>query len=512
MIKRLFVSIFIVVALLVSAALFKQHTVFFLSAQIAAAVIVIGLGFCIVQKVITPLNTLTAEVKKISDGDFNARLNTDFICELSDLSQEIAGLVDMLNEKLGRDESMLSNIMTPMVVVGVDGNINWLNESIVKLLEIDGDPAKFIGEDFSIFFYGTKQDTISEGCLKERKKKFAKGQVLSRKGNMKYISIASSPIFDTRGNLIGGFTTIMDFTNIKLKEDFITEQNEKIAQGVSDARKISEQLAEASEEIRTEVKSSSTGIHDQQTRTEQVATAMEQMNVTIMEVSRNASNTAQVARQTQNTARSGFSLVGNIIKVMQEVNGKAKHLKDEMVTLESHSTGISSIMQVISDIADQTNLLALNAAIEAARAGEAGRGFAVVADEIRKLAEKTMVATKDVGDYITAIQTSSSQSTQATDQTLGSIEEASSICDEAGEALEQIVGFSQDTADQVEGIATASEEQSAASEEINAAIEAVNEIAVTTSGSMTNAADSVADLASLATELDTYMVAMQNQE
>lgn len=333
-----------------------------------------------------------------------------------------------------------------------------------------------------------------------------------RKGNTKYISIASSPIFDSLGNLIGGLTTIMDFTNIKLKEDFITSQNEKIAKGVADASKVSEQLAATSEDISSEVRVSSDGIQEQRKRTEEVATSMEQMNVTILEVSRNASDAARMARQTQDTARGGAGLVDNVISVMGEVNDKAGHLKEEMVTLETHSKGISTIMQVISDIADQTNLLALNAAIEAARAGAAGLGFSVVADEIRKLAEKTMLATKDVGGYITAIQNSSGKSTQATDETLGSIEQATGLCNDAGEALKQILGYSRDTANQVESIATASEEQSAASEEVHTAIDSVNNIATQTAESMAVASKSLEDLAHLATELDAFMTRMQKQE
>ncbi|WP_027723299.1 methyl-accepting chemotaxis protein [Maridesulfovibrio zosterae] len=512
MTKRLFSSILLVLALLAIAVFLRQHTVFFLSVQIAAAVILLGVGFCVVKDVIRPINILTSDIKMISEGNFKSIHSSNFMGELGDLERELGRLTDILNEKVGMNESMLSSIMTPMVLVGVDGNIRWLNESILRLLEIDSAPDELIGEDFSIFFYGVKQETVSESCLKDREKKFAKSQVTSRKGNIKYISVASSPIFDTRDNLIGGFTTIMDFTNIKLKEDFITNQNNKIAQGVSDARKISEQLATASEEISTDVNNSNNGILDQCSRTEEVSSAMEQMNLSILDVSRSASDTSHVARQTQDTALSGGKLVSNIIKVMHEVNDKASHLKGEMATLEGHSKGISSIMQVISDIADQTNLLALNAAIEAARAGEAGRGFSVVADEIRKLAEKTMVATKDVGGYITAIQGSSTQSIDATDKTLGSIEEATDICDDAGEALDKILGFSKETAEQVESIASASELQSAASEEINKALDEVTEIASKTSDSMQNAAQSVAELASLAIELDNYMIAMEKQE
>ncbi|WP_291329180.1 methyl-accepting chemotaxis protein [Desulfovibrio sp. UCD-KL4C] len=512
MLKRLLSSLVLVIALQMIAIALKHYTLISLLIQAIAILILIAVGFLVVKKIINPIKLLTAEVKEISDGNFNPKNTHNYMSELGDLSYEIDKLNNILNEKVGMNESMLSSIMTPMIVVGKDGNIIWLNESILKLLEIDAEPAEFIGTDFSIFFYGTKQETVSEKSLKQQKQLFSKTQVTSRKGNIKYISVASSPIFDNRNTLIGGFTTIMDFTNIKTKEDFITAQNEKIAKGVSDASQISEQLAKASETIKAEVNISSEGTREQRFMTEEVSSAMEQMNITITDVSKNANDTAQMARQTQTTAKNGTKLVSDVINVMNNVTKNAQNLKNEMTTLETHSNGISSIMQTISDIADQTNLLALNAAIEAARAGEAGRGFSVVADEIRKLAEKTMVATRDVGSFITSIQSSSSQSTEATTETLFSIEEAAKICDEAGEALEQILGFSQNTADQVDNIAAAAEQQSIATEEVNNALDEVNKIATKTAESMNKAAESVSDLATLATELDQNMNAMQNEE
>lgn len=505
---RLYASVAIIVALLGSSLFFIQNQTAMIVVSVSIAAL-IGLGLVIQRHIITPVKILIDEVKRIAGADYSPIPHHNFMAELGILAHEVEGLNNILNEKVGMSESMLSNIMTPMVVVNEDGSIRWINESIIKLVEHEGVPEDYIGEDFSTFFYGSKQETISEKCLREGKKQFVKGQVDGRKGTTKYISVASAPIFDNRGNLIGGFTTIMDFTNIKLKEDFITAQNEKIAKGVTDASKVSEQLAVTSEEIRSEVQNSTTGIHDQRARTEEVATSMEQMNASILEVSRNSSDAAGMARQTQDTATEGAGLVENVIGVMDEVNMKAGNLKEEMGTLETHSSGITTIMQVISDIADQTNLLALNAAIEAARAGEAGRGFSVVADEIRKLAEKTMHATKEVGESIEAIQASSHKSTSATDDTLQSIKRATELCSEAGGALKQILEISQQTAGQVEGIATAAEQQSAASEEITNAIDSVNNIASQTSESMSLVAGSVAELASLATDLDEFMTKMQ---
>jgi methyl-accepting chemotaxis protein len=166
-----------------------------------------------------------------------------------------------------------------------------------------------------------------------------------------------------------------------------------------------------------------------------------------------------------------------------------------MGTLAVQAQGIGQILNVISDIADQTNLLALNAAIEAARAGDAGRGFAVVADEVRKLAEKTMSATKEVGQAIEGIQDGTRKNMGNVDRTSQTIEEATTLVRQSGEALDVIVAMVDHASDQVRSIATASEEQSSASEEINRSIDQVAAISTDTAQAMDQAAQAVAELA-----------------
>ena len=257
-------------------------------------------------------------------------------------------------------------------------------------------------------------------------------------------------------------------------------------------------VSSASDELSAQIEQSDRGAAESAQRLSEAATAMNEMNSTVQEVARNAGNASSASAETKQRAEAGAQVVEKSVHSIEEVHQLSLELKDDMVQLNEHAQDISRIMAVISDIADQTNLLALNAAIEAARAGEAGRGFAVVADEVRKLAEKTMASTQDVGNAIKAIQESTSKSMEGVDKAVRRIGEANELASQSGSALQDIVATVEATADQVNAIATASEEQSAASEEINQSIIQVNDMAKQTADAMGEAAKAVSELAAQA--------------
>uniref|UniRef100_UPI0026229001 methyl-accepting chemotaxis protein n=1 Tax=Solidesulfovibrio sp. TaxID=2910990 RepID=UPI0026229001 len=156
-----------------------------------------------------------------------------------------------------------------------------------------------------------------------------------------------------------------------------------------------------------------------------------------------------------------------------------------------------------------TNLLALNAAIEAARAGEAGRGFAVVADEVRKLAEKTMHATKEVGEAISGIQHGTAATERMMDEAAAAVDTATELAERSGTALSEIVSVVEAAGDQVRAIATAAEQQSATSEEINRSVESISRIASETADAMAQSAQAVTELAELAQDLTALVAEIQ---
>ncbi len=269
-------------------------------------------------------------------------------------------------------------------------------------------------------------------------------------------------------------------------------------------------IASSSEELAGQIEESSKGAGVQRERAAETATAMEEMTSTVMEVARNAAEASQASEEARKQAESGASVVHAAVGAIGEVSDKTAALAQGLSALGEQVEGIGRVMGVISDIADQTNLLALNAAIEAARAGDAGRGFAVVADEVRKLAEKTMNATKEVGDAVRAIQSSAAENIKEMNMAEEAVKKSTELAQHAGEALSSIVKLVEGSTDQVRAIAAASEQQSAASEQINRGTSEINQIAASTADAMAESSKAVTDLADMAHQLNTLVEELKN--
>ncbi len=262
-----------------------------------------------------------------------------------------------------------------------------------------------------------------------------------------------------------------------------------------------EHLTTASEELSAQAQEVSQNMSEQKERIKEAATAMEQMNATVLEVAKNAAQASENSDATKLKAEEGFKVVNQSINQINKVQEISIQLNKDMEELLNQAQAIGRIINVINDIADQTNLLALNAAIEAARAGDAGRGFAVVADEVRKLAENTMAATKEVEENINHIRVSTENSNKNFQQILEAIKIATEKVEQSGKVLTEIVELAQNSADQVRSIATAAEEQSSASEEITRSIETIKDLADATSEGMEQSAIAIHEMAQQAEEL-----------
>ncbi len=229
------------------------------------------------------------------------------------------------------------------------------------------------------------------------------------------------------------------------------------------------------------------GAEQQRLRSQENIQAMVSMNDSVQAVAGNAQFAQESAVQAREMASAGVGVTATVVASISVVHTSAAELKRSMDSLGTRVDGIGHILGVITDIADQTNLLALNAAIEAARAGEAGRGFAVVADEVRKLAEKTMQATREVAEVVKAIQTGSSDNLRIMENTERTVTETSALAEKAGASLHEIAQTVEKNATQVRTITEASTHQTAISHNITAHIESVNAITQETATIMTEA-------------------------
>ena len=286
-------------------------------------------------------------------------------------------------------------------------------------------------------------------------------------------------------------------------------RREGMVAAATDLERRVEIISSAAVELEAQIGNSADNASHASRSLQDVASAMTQMTASIQEVARNAARASEMSSKTRENADDGKEKVRHSLESAQALRKLSLTLKGNMGDLQEKTDAISQIMGVISDIADQTNLLALNAAIEAARAGEAGRGFAVVADEVRKLAEKTMVSTADVGKATTAIAKSMQESMEAVDSAVAQVEKSTELAAQAEEALENIVTEAEYSANEIRSIATACEQQSATSEAIDRSIQDVNSMTAGSTEAMSQCSQAVSELAKQSQELDSLVRTMK---
>jgi methyl-accepting chemotaxis protein len=433
-------------------------------AVVALSIAAIVLLFMI-RKTTTPLQQLSNFTAEVSEGNYDSELEYEADDVIGKTIDSVKHMVFELKNKLGFSSGLLSGLTLPCVVVDLDGNTSYTNHHQLNMFDLSGEPEDYIGKQVQHLCNIPIVSETIENCIKQGSN-FSDIEIsgTTAKGKDFYAIMDVAPLHDLDKKMIGAFMIMNDITAIKENEKAITAQRDTIAETAREADEISDQLASAADELSAQVDESRRGAEIQQQRVSETATAMDQMNSTVMEVARNAGEASENARATKDKAIEGQELVEQVVIAIKELEQNSEELKTSMEELGVRTDSIGKVMNVITDIADQTNLLALNAAIEAARAGEAGRGFAVVADEVRKLAEKTMDATKEVGEAIGSIQESTRTNIRVSENAVESIVQSTDLASKSGDALDEIVRMVEASADQIEGIAAAAEQQSASSD------------------------------------------------
>jgi methyl-accepting chemotaxis protein len=260
---------------------------------------------------------------------------------------------------------------------------------------------------------------------------------------------------------------VVDSVNYML--DNFTKVLERVRRAAIDVANSATNILSATDEM-------ATGATQQDQEITNTSSAVEELTVSMKQVSNNAEASAEAARRALDAAEQGNRAVRDTLEGMQRIRASVQATAKKIKSLGDRSLEISEIINVINDITEQTNLLALNAAIEAARAGEAGRGFAVVADEVRKLAEHSRSATKDIAALIKAIQAETNEAVVVMEEGTKEVEVGASLADQAGKALEAISSVVRQSAELVQEISLASKQQVRGTEGVANAMQIISNI------------------------------------
>lgn len=507
---------FFIISIIVNAAAVLAAVLIFPESK---GVIWIGILISVISIVcllITFRNTVTEPLNKLKDQLTNNNTETELNTG-TDSNSEINSLAELINETLFKwkskgalAESIVTGLMSPLFLVDMDSRITHANDSGATFLgyrreeiigktikeifgsdaatrstiagkpvhnhvsmghDKQGKPIKFLVNTSLLKDHKHQPAGVAIFCLDLKEEEVKQKEMII----MQSRSLAQALEALAKGDLTMKVDLDKESYLYELSlnlENSISELNNAFAnvmESVNAAAAASNQISSSSEEM-------AAGAQEQSAQTTEVAVAVEEMTRTIIETAKNSSRASDAAKNAGSIAKEGGRVVNETIKGMNRIAEVVKSSAETVHALGNSSDQIGEIVQVIDDIADQTNLLALNAAIEAARAGEQGRGFAVVADEVRKLAERTTKATKEIAAMIKQIQKDTEGAVSSMNLGTAEVEKGINLAAKAGQSLTDIIAGADDVLNMVTQVAAASEEQSSTAEQISKNIEAITQV------------------------------------
>jgi len=267
----------------------------------------------------------------------------------------------------------------------------------------------------------------------------------------------------------------------------------------------SQQLTSSTETLYGTAREIVNSASNQNEATSSMAASMEQMSVSINHVANNAGTALELSQTAGDSSRQGGKIIHDAANEMGHIVSAVNGASATVAQLSEHAQRISTVVQVIKDIADQTNLLALNASIEAARAGEQGRGFAVVADEVRSLSERTTSSTQEISQMIATIQSSTDVAVKEMEQVVIRVGSGERLAKEAGQRISQIQTGAEQVIQAINAITTALREQSSSSHEIASQVEKVAKMTEDNNAAAQHTSESAGQLEQLATQMKTMV-------
>lgn len=316
--------------------------------------------------------------------------------------------------------------------------------------------------------------------------------------------IAILRLLDELGDLADGDLTV----NATVSEDFTGAIADSVNFAIDQLRQLVlvinstvDRVSQSSEQTQMNAVELAEASEHQAQEIAGVSAAINEMTVSIDQVSNNASESATVAQRSVAIAYNGAEVVQRSIEGMNVIRDQIQETSKRIKRLGESSQEIGDIVGLINDIADQTNVLALNAAIQASMAGEAGRGFAVVADEVQRLAERSANATKQIETLVKTIQADTSEAVMSMESTTSEVVRGARLAKDAGEALEEVQTVSNTLADLIQNISNAAMQQAESAGHISHTMNIIQDITSQTSSGSMATARSIGELSEMAAAL-----------
>jgi methyl-accepting chemotaxis protein len=452
----------------------RNSLIIMIVAMVAGALAAMGIGWVISRLITRPLKRGVEMMHQLKQGKLGMRLGIETKDEVGDLGRSMDELADTLKAFIG------------VLYQVADGDLNVGMKAQGSEDEIAPAVVTIISSLNALIEEATRlTNSAVDGKLSERGRPelFKGGYREIVEGMNNTLDAVIRPVTEGADVLAvmaqGDFRVRMNGVykgDLQMIKNSINQLGDSLSSTLGKVKEAVSATASASNEISSSTEEMAAGAQEQTQQTAEVAGAVEEMTKTILDTTKNTSEAARIAKEAGANAREGGNVVREAIEGMNRIADVVKRSAATVAELGKSSDQIGEIVQVIDDIADQTNLLALNAAIEAARAGEQGRGFAVVADEVRKLAERTTKATKEIASMIKHIQKDTAEAVVSMQQGTVEVEKGRLLAEKSGQSLNDIITGAEKVVDVATQVAAASEEQSTAAEQISKNIEAISSV------------------------------------